>query len=271
MSISNYFELKTSKRYFHLIAVQSEKNFTADNFWDQCGVEQDKKNQKMHSGDNYTIIQKRILSNIPFYNGLTDYSINGDDKPPYNYDMFSIELQNQNILIIGFPFKGLAVNVISRLIETYNFLNKVEFLKCDLSKLIKSNSVHISNSEQFTSFFSGVNLKLTGDTHVTKVGLDGDRPLESTLYKDFFKERIQKDECLLDKCTVKCELIEPTLKTKSNVHIDNFGNYKLYVHGSGKNIFTIPYLFEALKDHNCLLTTITNPIPFISESNLNEK
>ncbi|WP_316849631.1 hypothetical protein [Pedobacter agri] len=256
----NFFDLVSSQRYFHLIALKLNKRYTLSDYWNQCGLTDVTSKTLRYEDSNFCIEHRRIKTDISFYNGEKDFSLNGDGNPPYSYDLFAIEMPSDSLIILGFPFKFLAKTILYDLIGKYNLLTKASFLKCDLNKLIKHNTDYVYSSDKFNSYFSAVDLILTGDTNITSVALDGDKPLESILYRTFFHDRVHKDECMLERCAIKCELLKDLPKTKSNVHMDITGNFKLYVHGSGNNIFTIPYLFSALNELDCLKQTITNPI-----------
>lgn len=260
----SFFSLLSAKRYYHLIAFKAEKDYSIKKFWDDCDVSNKSSVDSSYKIDEFEIELGKILSNLQFYNGGEDYSVNSDGNPPFQYELFAIEIKQLRLFIFGFPFKSLAKTVIESLIVEKKLLNKGSFLRTNLNKLIKINHKTDFVNEMFSSYFSGVELTLTGDTNITSVNLDGDKPLESVLYKTVFLNKIIEDECKLEKCSLKFETTSNNNndipKTRSNVHIDLFGNYKLYVHGSGNNIFTIPYMFNLFNSYDCLEQTLINPI-----------
>ncbi|MET3980679.1 hypothetical protein ABIB62_003283 [Mucilaginibacter sp. UYP25] len=262
MEKKNYFNLISAQRYFHLVALNITEQYSTVDYYKNFGNYQRSKNHTIHQTKDFVIEHVRIITDTPYYGGTKDYSVKNDGLAPFNYDLFTIELKPLNILILGFPFKFLAKDILENLIRN-KLLQHANFIKPDLTKLIKENNDSALMLNNFSSHFSGVELSLNGDTNISSVNLDGDRPLDSTVYKTFFYNLIQRDECSLEKCSLKNEILEETTdipKTKSNIHLDLFGNYKLYIHGSGNNIFTIPSFFKALTEYQCIKTTLTNPI-----------
>lgn len=262
---SNYFELVSGQRYYHVVAFEVNSNlYSLQAFWRDCGV---LKRNNIISNDmfNAVIEQGKLITEIRYHFGDEDFSIDGNDKAPFQYDIFAINIKRFNILIFGFPFKAMARVFLEKMIDQKKILSKGNFVKPDLDKLIKQSNkgLHFSN-DFFTTHFSGVELILTGETNISSVNLDGDRPLESNLYRNVFLQKVEDNECKLEKCSLKCETFDNESKnipkSKSNIHLDLFGNYKLYVHGSGKNLFTIPFLFELLAKSKCLKPSLINPI-----------
>lgn len=263
------FNLVSAQRYYHLVAFKADSSYSIQSFWNECGIEKSKEGQITYDLPSFKIEYRKILSNIPYYNGEKDYSVNSDGLPPFNYDMFALEIKDSQIFIFGFPFKLLAKAVLRNLIENNRLVSKGSFIKVDLNKLIKINSDKTLTEGLFSTRFIGIELTITGDTKITSVVLDGDEPLKSTLYKETFSKLIIEDKCKVEKCSLKCETIKNDLvdipKTKSNIHIDLFGNYKLYIHGTGNNIFTIPLIFNLLGNLDCLTSTLINPIKSLQD------
>lgn len=268
MSKANYFEFLTAQRYFHLVALKVGTDYSIESYWRDSGVGRKRRKYRTYDFPDFKVEQVRIQSETPYYFGSLDYSVNGDKQPPYQYDLFAIELKKQGILVLGFPFRQLAKTVLNNLIDGLSSKLKGIFNRADINKLIKTNHEIDFIERQFTAYFATIDLRLTGDSKITSVNLDGDRPMESDLYKDVFKGLLEQEYCKLDKCSIKLETIgdgEEMPKTRSIVHIDKFGNYKLYIHGSGNNIFTIPYMFNLLRRHKCLETTFNNPIDKLND------
>lgn len=260
-----YFDSLLGQRYFHVVAY-SNKQYSIQAYWKDCKV-LNKNIEVSHQMQDFLIEHGKLVTKTRYHNenGNEDFSVNGDRQPPYQYDLFAIELKKENLLVFGFPFKSIAKLLLEKIFEDNIILKRGHFLKPDLNRLIKQgNKKSEFTSSNFTTHFSGVELILTGETNISSVNLDGDKPLDSNLYRSVFLEKVEKDECLLDKCSLKCETLQDengeVPKTKSIIHLDLFGNYKLYIHGSGKNIFTIPFLFNFLSKLKCLKETSINPI-----------
>jgi len=176
-----------------------------------------------------------------------------------------IEFPKIDIFILCLPFKRLTKDIIIDLESKYNILSNSNFLKVDMGKLIHADENHTDyyfNQNHF--FFGGVYLTIAGDLFLSTVKLEGDKPLDSDIYKDYFKERIKNNECRLEKCILKCKTEvkedDKTTKATASIHIDKFGNYKIYVHTKGKNLITIPAIFEFLASLDCLIETPNNPV-----------
>lgn len=266
------FNLVSAQRYYHLVAFKPDSSYSIQSFWNECGIQRSQEGHINYDLPNFKIEYRKVISNIPFFNGDKDYSVNKDGLPPFNYDMFGLEIKKSNVFIFGFPFKLLAKTVLRNLIENKRLISKGSFVKADLNKLIKINSDRTLTEGAFTSRFIGIELTITGDTKITSVYLDGDEPLKSTLYNNVFSKLINEDKCKVEKCSMKCETsMDESLnipKTKSIIHIDLFGNYKLYIHGTGNNIFTIPLIFNLLGNLDCLDYTLINPIKSLQDDQI---
>ncbi|NLU92310.1 hypothetical protein [Chitinophaga sp. Ak27] len=267
---SVYFDLISGQRYFHLIALKVESDYSPDLFWKDSGFSSKRKKIRSHDFNEFTVDQSRIITETSYYNGEIDYSINKNGEPPFQYDLFVIQLKKSGILVIGFPFKQLAKFIVKNLFESSIIKSKGSFAKATINKLIKINHENDFVYKLYSSHFSSIDLTLTGETNITSINLDGEQPLESWLYKKTFKDLIERDECKLEKCALRFTTYNADNseipKTKSIIHVDHYGNYKLYIHGNGNNIFTIPHMFNLLKKQRCLDYTFTNPI-----GNINEK
>jgi len=259
----NYFSLTQTKRYYHLIAFKYESEYSTQSFFKDCGVKKSDV-QRSYDDDGLVIEHGKIVSSMRFYNGNQDYSINGNGLAPFQYDIVAIDMQKLKIIAFGFPFKLLARTITDNLLNNKKLLLRGRFYKPLLNKLIGLYNTSKITNKNFSTIFSGVELQLSGDPNLRAVSLYGDAPLESNVYKKIFLELIDNEECKLERCSMRFETdsdIQRNLpKTRSNVHLDLFGNYKLYIHQSGKNIFTIPIVFSLLEKYKCLELTSTNPI-----------
>lgn len=262
MANIKYFELDVFKRYFHLVAFQSDKKYNVSNFLQDLGGTITRKNNFSHNLD-FIVYEGEINSNLPYYNGEKDYSLNNNGQPPYRYEIFAVQIYKPNIFIVAFPFKLLAKSSVNNAIEKKRLMSKGSFVRCDINKLLAGSGNRDLSDDEFLSYFSGLDFTLTGEENISSVNLDGDKPLEANLYRQVFSKLFNAKKCHLERCSLQCKIqydIDFLPKAKANVHIDIFGNYKLYIHGGGKNIFIIPYLFNLLNVKDCLKTTLSNPI-----------
>ncbi len=262
-NIKAFFTLVSAQRYFYLIAFKVDNEYNTSSFWKDCGFSIDKKSISNYEVKDFKIEKQCIITPKAYHTGDKNYSVNKYPDPPFNYDVFVLTLKKLKILIFGFPFKSLASIIMENLINR-DLIAKGNFVKADINKLIKINHNSDFINDSYSAHFVGLELTLTGDTDLSTVYLDGDSPLQSSLYKNVFLKLIDDNKSKLDNCTIKFETFtikkEITPKSKANLHIDLFGNYKFYVHLNGNNLFTIPYLFDLLNEKDCLLSASQNPL-----------
>ena len=262
--MTKFFDFKTARRYFHFVAFKFENKYSLSTYWKDCNVQAKGGSHLYFENDLFRIEQQTIKSDIPYYNGDKDYSENEDGQPPFLYDLIAVYNKSQNLLLVGYPFKLLAKAIIGKLLNEKKYLSKGAFLKPNLNKLIKQTNSNEFSEPDFNSHFLSLAMTLTGDKFMTSIDLGGDRPLESPIYKSLFKDVIQKKEALIESCSLKFDIdsSEESLvpKTRGNVHLDQFGNLRTYIHGSGKNVFVLYYVLVLLKKYKCDETTLINPL-----------
>jgi hypothetical protein len=128
-----------------------------------------------------------------------------------------------------------------------------------MTKLIQAHESETDQTYDHSLFYLvGVDLAVSGDRYLSTVKLQGDKPLESDIYVKYFKKQADSH---LEKCTMKCKVSQdPEIpRVVSSFHIDKFGNFKLYVHSGGRNLITLPTIFEFLASIDCLTQTPTPP------------
>jgi hypothetical protein len=259
-----------AQRYYHLVALKGSRSLLKKQFFIDWRINE-VENFKVEK--DFNLVQLSILTDTRYHAGEFDYSLNKDNKPPYKYDFILIENSKNDILILCLPFKNLMKNICFELELNYEILSQSNFLKVDMNKLIKSNTGHtdyIFKNNHF--YFGGIFLSMAGDSYLSTVKLEGDKPLDSEIYKDYFINKINKLECKLEKCILKCsvELVQDSQisNARSSIHFDKYGNYKLYIHANGANLITIPALFDFLHDINCIIETPNNPVNYINSEEL---
>lgn len=254
-------DLIQTQRYYHIVALKGTKSIIDKGFYKQWKISPPKKVFDI----NDCIVSKMSLeSDYPYYRGESDYSLNGNKQPPYIFDIILIEYTKLGIFILCFPFKKLAVDLVGSLVSDFNIRKNSNFIKADLTKFVHSNEDETDiyfNKNYF--FLGGIFLSIKGDSFLSTVKLVGDKPLESDIYKTYFKNRIKQFG--VEKVIVKCKTSESYNKVSSSIHIDKFGNYRLYVQNQGKNIFGIIATFELLSNFDCLLETPNNPTTLIQD------
>lgn len=262
--MATIFDFKTAGRYYHVIVFKFDTKYSLRSFWKDCKIEAKAFSSSVYEDDDIIVEKQSYISPIQYYFGESDYSATRNSKPPYSYDLFAIQIKEQDIFIVGFPFKSLARDLVKTLIEEKRYKTKGSFLKPNIGKVLKDTNSETFGKDFVSCSFCGLSLVLTGDKNITSINLGGDNPLESALYKKNFKKMIEDNISTPEYGIIKCELsgLEngELPNTRANIHLDNFGNFKLYLHSSGKNIFTLPFLMLTLKRLKCLIPTITNPL-----------
>jgi hypothetical protein len=259
------FTLKSGQRYYYIVALQFQKddNYNLTKYWKDCANENPVEKIQSYKFENYEVSHSRYITSYPYYTGdKKDYSINDNKKAPYSFDLFAIHIQQSNIMILAFPFRLLAMKVIARLLDK-KILKRSSFIKPILTNLLKVNHEVQFQGKKFSSHFSAVELTLTGIVNLSSVSLTGDKPLESTIYQKVFKLLIEKEKGKLDKCALNFSTDEPQPgypKSKANIHLDHFGNYRLYIHSTGNNLLTLPALFNLLENYDSCDMTSNNPL-----------
>ena len=258
------FNFKLSQRYYHIVALKGSNDLLSSRILKNLHIEC---YDKIKYNSECTIKFLAYTSTIQYYRGELDNTVGDVNTSPYTYDIIIIEDKSINLSVICFPFKKLAIDIVNLLVSDFNILNKSNFLKVDMSNLIRSYNKHTDLYYHNNHFFlGGVFLTISGDSFLSTVKLEGDKPLDSHIYKEYFKERLKTNSCRLEKCILKCRP-DPkqaeAVKAFSSIHIDKFGNYKLYLQSKGRNLLTIQASFEFLNNLNCLLETPNNPIKHI--------
>jgi hypothetical protein len=259
------FDLKQTQRYYHLIALKGSKNIVKKTFFSDWHI---KEIATCSIEDNYTIYQMMMTSDYQYYHGEEDNSLNKNNTPPYIFDIIMFECSKIGIIVLCFPFKKMVVDIVTALLSTYDILIDSYFIKMDLHKLIHANDNYTDlfyNKNHF--FLGGVFFSIKGDSFLSTVKLVGDKPLDSNIYKEYFKENLSDFglEKTIVKCRIESDFDDQILKLSSTFHIDKFGNYKLYVQSKGKNLLTIPAIFDLLNNINCMVETSNNPVIHISK------
>ncbi|MDR0605681.1 MAG: hypothetical protein LBG80_15395 [Bacteroidales bacterium] len=254
------FDLKQTQRYYHLIALKGNQDIIKKKFFNDWQI---KKIATYNVEGDYSISQMALTSNYQYYQGEADNSLNGNNSAPFVFDIIIIECTKIDIIILCLPFKKMTVDIITSLLSTYNILVNSYFIKTDLHKLIHANDDYtdlVYNQNHF--FLGGVFFSIKGDSFLSTVKLVGDKPLDSDIYKEYFKENLSNFglEKSIVKCKVEANTDDRLVKLSSTFHIDKFGNYKFYIQSKGRNLLTIPAIFDFLYSINCLVEASNNPV-----------
>ncbi len=258
--------LKLTARYYHFVALSGGKDVLKKDFLKAHRITE---NGSQKIDTNCIIYQFNYESDKQYYR--PEMISNPRAKGPFNFDLLLIEQPQSGIVLLGFPFRSMTLILMSSLEKDYRVLSKSNFIKPDLLKLIRAN--HRRTDLYFNDnhyWLGGVFISLTGDSFLSNVKLAGDKPLDSDIYKNYFKEKLSKEgtKSGLEKCLLKSKVpLDKDVKdvtVTSTIHIDKFGNYKIYVQNKGKNLVSMPATFDFLKNLECLVQTPKNPVFHIS-------
>lgn len=255
---------KFGERYYHVLGIEPVSGlYSSQSFWRDC-PEVSRRGIEVIDAELFSVEIGDFQSNFRYHSGEDSYSNEGNDNPPFYYKVIVITNKLNNQIFLAFPFRAMAKNIITKLIEKKNLKQKCNFLTIDLDKLLRIGSEKsLLVNDFFSVNFASIELSLNGETRIKAIKIDGERPLDSELYKDVFLQKVMDRTCGLLKCILKCLVIEDHLgipRTRSHIHMDKFGNNRFYIHATGNNIFTVPILFEMLKKMKCLKSSNINPL-----------
>jgi hypothetical protein len=256
------FDLKQTQRYYHLVALRGTKDMIKTGFFRDWHIEE---TGTYEIKGKCSIFQMLMTSDYQYYQGDTDRSPNENGDGSFVFDLLIVECLENNMTVLCFPFKKMAIDLVTALLSTYNILADSRFIKVDLHKLLRANDESANLIYKQNCFLlSGISFSMTNSS-LSSVRLIGEHPLDSDIYKDYFKEKLNNFG--LEKSTVKCEVKtdfdDRSVKLTSTFHIDRFGNYKFYLQSKGQNLWTIPEIFDLLKYRECTLETLNNPLNHI--------
>ncbi len=271
------FKLLVDQRHFHFIILRDIGGYTLNSYWTQAA---DAGALSKQADDinypEFEIQHRELRTNTAYPRGrlLETVSLSKDGSPPYLYDLFGLKILIDSVTYFAFvfPFSALALEITDRIIDGYKIRRICEIIKVDLSLLVGKIGSQ-TDVRKISSQVVGLQAVISDDPVLHSVSLGGDDPLKSSIYKNFLLDPIRKGITTLEQCVLKCELQPPIADSfelsaqqrRARVHLDAFGNFKFYVHISGKNFATIPFLVQLLKTLECLDTTSVNPLHRLQE------
>jgi hypothetical protein len=259
------FDLKQTQRYYHFVAFKGDSSVIKSRFFSDWKA---KAIDEYDTDENCIVRQFTVTSDFQYNQSELARTVERD-KGPFVFDLVIIECRFNNTLVMCFPFKQLAVDIVTALVSTYKILSQSCFLRIDLHKLIHANDDSTDLYHDQNHFFMGGIAFSLQNSSLSTVKLAGDKPLDSDIYKDYFKERLNNFG--LEKTIMKCEVGATTdnraVKLTSAIHIDKFGNFKFYLQNKGRNLLTVPAMFDLLSRLECTVETTVNPIIHIIKEN----
>src|SRR5688500_4223105 len=123
-------QIAFTQRYYHFIVLRGNKEIIKRDFFRQWRISLVSKSK----GENdSTFYHYNISTDIQFYRGDLGKTQNKDAGPPFIFDIIIIDCSNIQLTILGFPFKRLAVDLVTSLTSTYNVLSRSNFIKVDMA------------------------------------------------------------------------------------------------------------------------------------------
>lgn len=262
------FNISQSQRYFHFVVLKGKGKAISSGFLKTWNITQVQK----HSLPNgCTFRHMTIESRNQYYRGEVDFSVNGDNSAPFIFDIIWLDFEKNGMTVLGFPFKRLAEDLVSSLISDYSLLKLNNFIKPNLNNLLKENQEQTEITFEKNNFqFVGLSLNIArSDSLVSTIKLEGDAPTGSEIYKDNFKQDVELGKYGLEKCSLKITIDKDYApdfgKVITRIHLDKFGNFKLYLHNRGRNVISFPAMFAFLGKFDYFTETPNSPISHISE------
>lgn len=266
-------ELLLDQRHFHSIVLRDTGGYSLTEYWKQLGNTVMGRQMDEITYPDFEIEHRRLRDNFPYPRGklLEIVSASHDGSPPYFYDLFALRIKygRSTYFVFAFPFAALGRVIVDNLINNHGLRKRCDILKVQLSVLVQHER-RSEESGQLRTKVVGLHVVIPGDPLLTSLTLGGDNPMGSTLYRDYLQEPIQKGQSTLEECVLACELEQSTDKPakaleverhlRSRMHMDQFGNFKFYVHVRGGNLVIIPHLLKKLISLNCLDRASQNPL-----------
>lgn len=266
-------EILLDQRYFHSIVLRDTGGYSLAKYWKQLGNTVMGRKIDQTQYPDLEIEHRRLRDNFPYPHGklLEIVSASHNGTPPYLYDLFALRIKygRSTYFVLAFPFAALGRVIVDNLIANHGLRKQCDILRVELSVLIQGGG-RSEEAGQLRTKIIGLHVVIPGDPLLTSLILGGDNPMGSTLYRDYLQEPIQKGQSTPEECVLACELeqsadepaktLEVERYLRSRMHMDQFGNFKFYVHVQGRNLVMFPYLLKELVSLNCLNRTSQNPL-----------
>jgi hypothetical protein len=260
------------QRYYHFVAIRGA-TLTPTSYWRKFEDLRDPANSLDMSDARANVQHRKLVSKTSYARGAVavKLSAKNDGRPPYYYDLFAMraDVGGSPLLLLGFPFASLALDVFKSLVGTREILGNGQFVSANVKGLVSTMEAG------FPRRFDGLNVHVVGvqfsvsdDKHLSNIRLGGDDPLAAEVYQKFLKSRLLRDVVLPDRCALACERLwtpersdrQPSGLLRSRVHFDNNGNFKVYAQSGCGNLIVLPYALGQLHSAGLLDDVRANPL-----------
>ncbi|AEV34208.1 hypothetical protein Oweho_3257 [Owenweeksia hongkongensis DSM 17368] len=269
------------KTYYSVVLRKVEAVSLLDKVLDHLGVDTIVEKFVIQDQDT-SVVHGLLKTNVRYSNSLKlDFSANGDDKPPYNYDVFLCERKMRSgvYVVVSFPFHKLAIVKMGAVIEAMNISGGLRFVKVDTNKIVaayqhRNDSLGmlgevdvLSQAEEscsMTTDIRAVHIRSSVPGALSSIGFAGDDPLSSEIYQDYIKKKLLKNEFKANMVSVYAKVnrsTEPFVPYfRSSISIDKHGNFQFYLGKNGANAHCVSSLLPLLEEIDCLSANFSNPL-----------
>lgn len=263
--------LNFSQRYYHFVALQGSRSVLRKEFFEKWKIREIKKER---IDKDCKLFHYSMSSKLPFYRGAVNNE-SGSGFKPNNNDLLVVEYSKLNIVLIGFPFRRMAIELINSLVSSYGVLSRSRFIKVDMFPLLEESHKHTDMLFEGNQYWLvGVFIDVFGSSYLSTVKLAGNKPLDSEIYKEYFKDKLLNDKTnhILNRSILKSKVDIGSEGDQqliiSTLHIDRFGNYKLFLQDGAKNLKSLHIMFYFLNHLNCLKATSNKPSDHIENDEI---
>ena len=266
-------DILVDQRYFHLVLLRETRMYPLPDYWAHVG-NTSRVLEESHAKQTSVILEHRRLESSVLYSRgslVSSLSASNDGRPPYHYDLFAMKYSVQTTTYLAFlyPFAALGRDLLNRLAAQHGLRDRCDFQKANLRSIVEAGE-YVEQRGEWSATIVGLEVMDWGDTSLKSLRIEGEKPLESALYKHYLSGPIHDNKSILQHCSLRFEVFQPTdlltaafakqRAARAVIHINKFGALKFYLHLNGQNLITIPYLVQRLHELDCLLRAPENPL-----------
>lgn len=262
------------QRYYHFVVLRDGGGFSLPAYWKRIGNVLEPTRSAAFSEDRFVVQHRKLRSAKAFARGVVSQALSehGEGRPPYLYDLVGarVELRDASYFLLGFPFVGLALDVVGDLLSSGGLVKTGEFVGVDVPKLVDVMEKGVVNRfEEISTRVVSLQFVVTDDKSLTAVRLGGDDPLSAEIYLKFLRRRVLSGFVRPDLCVLACEKEWRPGKEvtsgggrpfRSRLRVDGHGNFRFYAHVDCSNLRLLPYAIGQLRAAACLRRVLSNPL-----------
>lgn len=261
------------QRYYHFVLLRGDREFNLPSFWRRIGTVVDPAVSAASKGRGWALHHRKLRSDRSFSRAADvamQVSERGQGAAPFLYDVFALTMNQRgtSLVMVGFPFASLALQVVSEVVSRGLVGATRDFLSVDVPKLVKlMESVPDQSDESLSLSVVGLQCVVVDDKTLAAVRLGGDAPLRAEIYTKFLKKKIDDGSVRPDNCVLRCDsgwpADEPDYSAesiRSRLRVDEYGNFRPYAQLGCTNLRILPAVIFRLKELGCLKRAVGNPL-----------